>query len=456
MIINKHEAASTKVALQDIAHHFGDAVFIISNTRLEGRNVVYFATDSSDAMQAQEAPTSVTQVPAIAPKKRSRAGSATTARKKPAARTMNIAATIAQAPAAQPPFSAVTDVAALEQQLEHLKGLLAETAHSMTQAETVVSSRLEGMELLQRKQKSGIDQLNRRMARQTELLSAILASMESRAVATLPSYPQCPNDSSKPAVHQSGNTGYPHEADTNPLLTYMNNHGSFYASSAFSSGVHAILTDGTTDNPASMQEFARLLGEPVHAPLARILHFAPGQTAASLTPEYAGVATDEMQLDGSIAKAANKWPVVVFMSTRDFLNQAREFKCLAGVRIHCFYAHGSALEQLAFLEQVHRLRPQSLSIAALPRPTRGLPELFSLLRGGLPLLFLGSANSPLATSAATLARHLGNKAGTNPGTIIARLLGKASLAASFTNPCTIVLRTLAGRFLHKMEPADAK
>ncbi len=46
MIIRKIEAKTTKLALQDIAKLFGDNSLIISNTRNDGRNIVYFALDS--------------------------------------------------------------------------------------------------------------------------------------------------------------------------------------------------------------------------------------------------------------------------------------------------------------------------------------------------------------------------------------------------------------------------
>jgi hypothetical protein len=46
MIIKKIEAKTTKLALQDIAKTFGENSLIVSNTRNDGRNIVYFALDS--------------------------------------------------------------------------------------------------------------------------------------------------------------------------------------------------------------------------------------------------------------------------------------------------------------------------------------------------------------------------------------------------------------------------
>lgn len=46
MIIRKIEAKTTKLALQDIAKTFGENSLIVSNTRNDGRNIVYFALDS--------------------------------------------------------------------------------------------------------------------------------------------------------------------------------------------------------------------------------------------------------------------------------------------------------------------------------------------------------------------------------------------------------------------------
>lgn len=46
MIISRHEASTTKEALRDITRRHGENVFIVSNSRLGGRNVIYFASDS--------------------------------------------------------------------------------------------------------------------------------------------------------------------------------------------------------------------------------------------------------------------------------------------------------------------------------------------------------------------------------------------------------------------------
>lgn len=455
MIINKHEAASTKVALQDISQNFGDAVFIISNTRLEGRNVVYFATDAISTTQVQEGPGSLDNVPEIAAKKRLPEYSGRTARKKSAVPNTNRNELILQAEALQPTLPAVAAITALEQKLETLQGLLLEATGSMTQASTVVSSRLDGVELQQRKQKSGIDQMNRRLARQTELLSAILASLETRQPATIPKFQEYTSGTITRSGAKPGPSGCTNEKSPNHLLAYMGNNGSIYANNAFSTGVHAILTDTTTGSLKSIEEFSHLLGEAAQTSLPCLICFSPGKATGVPVSTFASVAT-ERDLEKAIAKAGKNQPVVVFISTRDYLNQAKAFKCFTAVKIHCYFSHGTALEQLAFLEAVHSLRPQSLSVPDVPCPTNGLPELFCLLRCGIPLLFLGGEEGPLSTPDAIMPGYLGIKAVTNPGTLIGRIPGRFSIAAWITNSCTIVLRKLAGRILYKMESTNAE
>jgi hypothetical protein len=455
MIINKHEAASTKVALQDIAQNFGDAVFIISNTRLEGRNVVYFATDSASSPDSQDAPIPLESTAPIEPGKRITDFPGRTARKKPAARNTNRGEIIPQAPALQPAVPAMTDVASLEQKLEILNGMLMETAASMSHTETVVVNRLDSVELLQRKQKSGIDQLNRRMARQTELLSAILASMETRSAQTIPKFPEHITGTINAATEKPGFSGYTIEKSPAHLLSYMRCNGSFFESTAFSTGVHAILTDAATGNIKSMEAFCGLLGESARISPPCLIWFSPEKTAAMPASTFTSIATDK-ELENFLTKERRKRPIVIFISTRDYLNHVRAVKCLTDVKIHCYYSHGTALEQLAFLDEVHGLRPQSLSVVDVPRPTPGLPELFCLVRGGLPLLFLGTDKGSLSTPEATLLGYFGNNTGIKPATLIKRVLRRISLAATLNNSCTNLLRKLAGRVLHKMEPTNAK
>jgi hypothetical protein len=449
MIINKHEAASTKAALQDIGQHFGDAVFIISNTRLEGRNVVYFATESTAAQPEPLGRTSLLHETSHAPQNDLSALSISTGTRKTAARKRKNAVTIMPSQVLESKPHALTDTAALEQQVDEMKRLLAETTGAMMKADIAATSRFECLEQLQRKQKSGIDQLNRRLARQTELLSRMLASLETRQL------PESLSGATGPAAPQVGYRGETVGRNDCHLLTYLKNNGSFYDVAAFSSGIHTVLTDSATGTVKAVQEFSQLLLDSAIGTLPCIIRFTRENTPV-LSSAGVEIAAEEKDLEKSMAAAGRKRPIVVFISTRDYLNSTREFKCLAGANVHCFYTHGSALEQLAFLGEVHRLRPLSLSITAVPPPSRGLPEFFSLLTAGVPVLFMAGGKLPLSRPDAIIPTYLGNKSGSNPIARMTSVLNMLSVTANLTTPCKNILRKLAGRIMNMTETADAQ
>jgi hypothetical protein len=448
MIINKHEAVSTKAALQDIAKQFGDAVFIISNMRLEGRNVVYFATDAIAAQPEPKGPDSLQpEMPNVRQKKLPKPSGSPRARKARACKKKNAESSL-PVQVHESKLQPLVDVASLSTQIDELKGLLADTTKAMIKADMATNSRFEYLEELQRKEKSGIDQVTRRLEHQTQLLGGSLSSMETRAL---------PETVTGTTVRMTPPGRYPaetREANACHLLTYMKNNGSFYDSTAFSTGLHAVLTDFATGTGNAIEEFSSLLRDSATNTLPSIIRFGTDKTTPA-TRAKVETAADEVAVENFMANAGSRGPALIFVSTEDYLSSVRKFKCLARAQVHCFYSSSTALDQLARLEDLHRIRPRSLSITALPPPSRGLPEFFALMAAGLPVLFMAGDNLPLARPDAIMHAYVWNERGS---TVVAKitavlenLSAKVKLSISGKKP----LQKLAGRNLNMAGTADA-
>jgi len=446
MIINKHEAASTKAALQDITKQFGDAVFIISNMRLEGRNVVYFATDAIAAQPEPKGQDSLLLgMSNVRQKNLPKPPGSPRARKAKAGKKKNAESSL-PAQVHESNLKPLIDVASLSTQIDELKGLLEGAMATMIKADMATNSRFEYLEELHRKEKSDIGQVTHRLDHQTQLASGSLSIMEFRTLfetvtgttvrmATPGRYPAGTQDTN--ACH---------------LLTYMKNKGSFYDSTAFSTGLHAVLTDFATGTASAIEEFSRLLSDSATNTFPSIIRFGTDKTTTA-TGAKVETAADEAAVENFMANAGSRGPVLIFVSTGDYLSSLREFKCLARAQVHCFYSYSTALEQLPFLEEMHRMKPLSLSITALPPPSRGLPEFFALMAAGLPVLFMAGRNLPLARPDAIMSAYLCNERGRTVMARIATVLEKLSVKVSLLTSGKNILPKLARRIFNT-ETAD--
>ena len=384
MIITRHEAPSTKAALQDIAKSHGDSVVIISNTRLDGRNIVYFAADSVPAPVPTSA-ASETTAPVTRHKVRS---TRSTSRKKVAAQVSSAPVPSAQATeqvASTTPLDAAR-LERMENQIRILQTLVSERLVQQHEQLQQVDKRLESMDVLAGRQKQVLDQVNRRLARQTELL------MRQISVKPLVSETPVPGIASGGPHHESAATSMGQHGG---LYCFLRNKGVLADTHAFRMGCHVILTDQSTCSGQQAAEFAALLQPSNTLPL-RVLRFAKPAKETVGQSTHPGEFSEARTLQALLGNCHDSEGTLIFMPVREYLGWARESVSAVNGRLHGYFAAQNAAEQIDFLLGIHRLTLDSVSLTGINPQHKGLAELLDCAARDIPVLLAGSAKRPLS------------------------------------------------------------
>jgi len=384
MIITRHEAPSTKAALQDIAKIYGDSVVIISNTRLDGRNILYFAADSVPATAPISAASENTP-PGTRYKVRT---ARSTPRKKVAAHVSSATAPSAQA-MAHPASTSPLDAARLERMEDQIRMLQTTVSERLVQQHEQLQHldhRLESMNVLAGRQKQALDQVNRRLAKQTELLMRQMSVRPLVPETPVPGVASCVPHQESAATRMGQHGG---------LYCFLRNKGVLADTQSFRTGCHVILTDQSTCSGQQATEFAALLQQSNPLPL-RVLRFAEPAKENARQPAHPAEFSEAKTLQTLLGNCHDTEGTLIFMPVREYLGWARESISATNGRLHGYFAAQNAAEQIDFLLGIHRLTLDSVSLTGIKPQHKGLAELLDCAARDIPVLLVGSAKCPLS------------------------------------------------------------